>query len=190
MLFTSPIKYSSLFPISTSFIQCVSKPAFEVTHVVHLKNLVLSLVCLKYHIGLKFNVLSCISGVDHLGTKISNKYRFCVVYDLLSTIFNERTRIKVFLNEISLLSSVTDIYVNANWWEREVWDMFGIWFENHPDLRRILTDYGFDGFPLRKDFPLVGYVEVTYDLKKKRIISKPCEFSQEFRYFVFENSWI
>lgn len=161
----------------------------ELMYIVHKKNLLFSLACLKSHIKFQYKILSCISGVDYLGTTLNKFYRFSIVYDLLSLIYNTRVRVKIFLNELSLISSSTKIYINANWWEREVWDMYGIWFENHPDLRRILTDYGFDGFPLRKDFPLIGYFEVAYDLKKKRIISKPCEFSQEFRNFTFENSW-
>ena len=161
----------------------------EVTYIIHKKNLIFSLNCLKLHIKFQYKILSCISGVDFLETSLNKFYRFSIVYDLLSLLYNTRVRIKIFLNEISLISSATSVFINANWWEREVWDMFGIWFENHPDLRRILTDYGFDGFPLRKDFPLVGYFEVVYDLKKKRIISRPCEFSQEFRIFTFENSW-
>lgn len=141
------------------------------------------------HIKFQYKILSCISGVDFLGTKINTFYRFSVVYDLLSLTYNTRLKIKIFLNELSFLSSSTSIFINSNWWEREIWDMYGIWFSNHPDLRRILTDYGFDGFPLRKDFPLVGFYEVVYDFKKKRIVSQPCEFSQEFRNFSFENIW-
>lgn len=162
----------------------------ELLYIVQKKNLIFTLYCLKLHIAFQYKMLSCIAGVDFLGTQINTYYRFSIVYDLLSLVFNTRTRVKIYLNEMSVIVSITDIFVNANWWEREVWDMFGIWFENHPDLRRILTDYGFDGFPLRKDFPLTGYIEVLYDLKKKRIVSKPCEFSQEFRNFIFENSWI
>lgn len=161
----------------------------ELTYVIHKNNLVFFLTCLKYHLSFQYKILSCISGVDLLEIKSRSLYRFVVVYDLLSIVFNTRVRVKIFVNEISLISSATAVFINANWWEREIWDMFGLWFENHPDLRRILTDYGFDGFPLRKDFPLVGYVEVGYDLNKKRIISKPCELSQDFRSFVFENSW-
>jgi NADH dehydrogenase (ubiquinone) Fe-S protein 3 len=161
----------------------------ELTYIVHKKNLLFTLSCLKSHIKFQYKILSCISGVDFLETTLNKFYRFSIVYDLLSLVYNTRVRVKIFLNELSLISSSTKVFINANWWEREVWDMYGIWFENHPDLRRILTDYGFDGFPLRKDFPLVGYFEVAYDLKKKRIISKPCEFSQEFRNFTFENSW-
>lgn len=179
------INYNSFLPII--FTQNINS---EIVHIVHKKNLFFTLFSLKYHIGLQFKILSCISGVDFLGTPITNLYRFSVVYDLLSVVYCSRVRIKIFVNEISLVPSVVKVFVNADWWEREVWDMFGIWFENHPDLRRILTDYGFDGFPLRKDFPLVGFIEVGYDLKKKRIISKPCEFSQEFRAFTFENNWI
>lgn len=134
-------------------------------------------------------MLSCISGVDFLSTKIGKSFRFGVVYDLLSLTFNTRVRIKIYLNEMSVISSTMHVFINANWWEREVWDMFGIWFENHTDLRRILTDYGFDGFPLRKDFPLSGYIDVYYDPGKKRIISKPIELAQEFRVFIFENQW-
>jgi NADH dehydrogenase (ubiquinone) Fe-S protein 3 len=178
-------KFYSILPVV--FTQKLNN---EIIYIIHKKNLVFILLCLKMHIKFQYKILSCISGVDFLETSINKIYRFSIVYDLLSIIYNTRIRIKIFLNEVSLISSITNVYINANWWEREVWDMYGIWFENHPDLRRILTDYGFDGFPLRKDFPLVGYFEVLYDLKKKRIISRPCEFSQEFRNFTFENSWV
>jgi NADH dehydrogenase (ubiquinone) Fe-S protein 3 len=129
--------------------------------------------------------LSCISGVDIL----NNKYRFSIVYDLLSTVFNSRIRVKIHVNEVTSVDSVVSIYRNANWWEREVWDMYGLYFQNHPDLRRILTDYGFEGYPLRKDFPLSGYVEVRYDQTKKRIVVEPIELTQEFRSFNYETPW-
>lgn len=176
--------FCSVFPVV--FSQNLNN---ELTHIIHKKNLIFTLFCLKLHIKFQYKILSCISGIDFLETSINKYYRFSIVYDLLSLTFNTRLKIKIFLNESSYIFSATSVFINANWWEREVWDMFGIWFESHPDLRRILTDYGFDGFPLRKDFPLVGYFEVFYDLKKKRIISKPCEFSQEFRNFTFENNW-
>jgi len=140
---------------------------------------------LKSHIGLQYSLLSCISGVDLL-KKI---YRFSVVYDLLSLTFNARLRIKVFVNETTSVDTVTNTFVNANWWEREVWDLFGIYFNKHPDLRRILTDYGFEGHPLRKDFPLSGFIELRYDETKKRVVVEPLEFAQEYRYFVYETPW-
>ena len=161
----------------------------EISYIINKKNILFVFQCLKNHIKFQYKILSCISGVDFLGNSVDAFYRFSVVYDLLSLTFNTRLKIKIFLNEISTVNSITSIFINANWWEREVWDMYGLWFTSHPDLRRILTDYGFDGFPLRKDFPLVGFFEVIYDFKKKRIISQPCEFSQEFRNFSFENVW-
>ena len=120
---------------------------------------------------------------------IGKKYRFCIVYDLLSLTFNTRLRIKTFVDEITTVPTIYTIFINSNWWEREIWDLFGIYFLGHPDLRRILTDYGFEGHPLRKDFPLSGYVELRYDTKKKRIISEPVELAQEFRSFTFEMPW-
>jgi len=108
-------------------------------------------------------MLTYIAGIDLYGLL----YRFCVVYDLLSLTYNTRIRVKVYLTETGSVNSIINIYLNSNWWEREIWDLFGIYFENHPDLRRILTDYGFEGFPLRKDFPLYGYVELRYDETKK-----------------------
>ena len=149
------------------------------------KNLLFVLTCLKKHINCQYNLLTCISGVDLL----QNNYRFSVVYDLLSLTFNSRLRIKIFVNEITPVDSIVPLFRNANWWEREIWDLFGIYFQNHPDLRRILTDYGFEGYPLRKDFPLSGYVEVRYDQAKKRIIVEPIELAQEFRAFNYETPW-
>jgi len=149
------------------------------------KNLLLSLKCLKQHIGYQYNMLTCISGVDFLG----KDYRFSVVYDLLSLTFNSRIRLKVFVNEVTSVPSIVNIFINADWWEREIWDMYGIYFSKHPDLRRILTDYGFEGHPMRKDFPLSGFVEFRYDESKKRVIGEPIELTQEFRTFTFEMPW-
>lgn len=148
-------------------------------------HLILGLKVLKNHINYQYKLLTSISGID----LIDKTYRFCVVYDLLSFIRNSRLRVKIFINEIASIFSITSIYINANWWEREVWDLFGIYFEKHPDLRRILTDYGFEGHPMRKDFPLYGYVEVRYDESKKRVVVEPLELTQEFRSFIFETPW-
>lgn len=147
--------------------------------------LLINMKFLKQHIALQFNILSCISGIDFLG----KDYRFCISYDLLSITFSQRLRIKTFVNEIMPIYSITPIFINSNWWEREIWDLYGIFFENHPDLRRILSDYGFEGYPMRKDFPLYGYIELRYDENHKRIVAEPVEFAQEFRFFDFETPW-
>jgi len=148
-------------------------------------NLLLALNCLKLHINFQYSLLSCISGVDFLG----HKYRFGVVYDLLSLTFNSRVRLKVFTNEITPVLSSTAIFLNANWYEREIWDLFGIYFNKHPDLRRILTDYGFEGYPMRKDFPCFGFIELRYDDNKKRIIVESIDLAQDFRLFRFQTPW-
>lgn len=150
------------------------------------KHLFFVLKVLKQHIGLQYNLLSCISGVD----LFNNIYRFSVVYDILSLTNNARLRIKVFLNDdTSFVRSVVNLFINANWWEREIWDLYGIYFDKHPDLRRILTDYGFEGYPMRKDFPLSGFVEVRYDETKKRVVLEQIELAQEFRLFTFDTPW-
>jgi len=133
----------------------------------------------------QFTLLTAISGVDYY----NNKYRFNVTYELLSLVYNTRVRVKVFLTEIDSVPSIVEIFKNANWWEREVWDLYGIFFSNHPDLRRILTDYGFEGYPMRKDFPVYGYVEVFYDSIQKRILIESIELSQEYRVFSFDTPW-
>ena len=115
--------------------------------------------------------------------------RFDVVYNLLSLTHNRRIRVKLETDEETPVPSVVNVFSAANWWEREVWDLFGIYFSDHPDLRRILTDYGFDGHPLRKDFPLTGYVEVRYDDEQKRVVYEPVKLAQEFRRFDFLSPW-
>ncbi|KAJ3335047.1 hypothetical protein HDU93_006605 [Gonapodya sp. JEL0774] len=115
--------------------------------------------------------------------------RFEVVYHLQSIRYNSRIRVKTYADEVSAVPSVTPIWVGANWYEREAYDMYGIFFSGHPDLRRILTDYGFEGHPLRKDFPLTGYVEVRYDEEKKRVVAEPLELSQQFRNFDYSSAW-
>jgi len=124
-----------------------------------------------------------ITAVDLL--KNDNNNRFELNYFLLSLNLNFRLRLKVYIDEFMPVPSITSIYKGANWFERETWDMFGIFFSNHPDLRRILTDYGFDGFPFRKDFPQTGYFELRYDDEKKHVLYESIEMSQEFRSFDF-----
>lgn len=111
--------------------------------------------------------------------------RFQLTYSFLSTAKKRRIFLRVIVSEESNVDSLVSLYPSSNWLERETWDMFGIFFKNHPDLRRILTDYGFEGFPLRKDFPLSGFTEVRYDDEKKRVVLEPIQITQEYRYFDF-----
>ncbi len=115
--------------------------------------------------------------------------RFDIIYHLLSLNHNTRIRVIVRTDENNPVDTVSDIFSTANWFEREVWDMYGVYFNNHPDLRRILTDYGFDGHPLRKDFPLTGFVEVRYDEEEKRVVYEPVKLSQDFRKFDYLSPW-
>ena len=133
----------------------------------------------------RFEVLIDICGVDWP----SRENRFDVVYHLLSPRLNQRVRVKLETDEASPVASAVEVFSAANWFEREAYDMYGILFSGHPDLRRILTDYGFQGYPLRKDFPLTGYVEVRYDDELKRVVYEPVELTQEFRSFDFESPW-
>ncbi len=132
-----------------------------------------------------FQVLVDITGVDYP----ERPERFDVVYNLLSLKHNCRVRVKTTTDEANPVPSVTGIFSAAGWFEREAWDLFGIYFSDHPDLRRLLTDYGFEGHPLRKDFPLTGYVEVRYDEAQKRVVYEPVKLKQEFRSFDFTSPW-
>lgn len=155
---------------------------------------------LRDHSHCQFKTLIDITAVDWLldpkkesflgeKTTATEGKRFEVVYQLLSVRFSSRVRVKVFVDALEGVPSMTHWFPSANWAEREVWDLFGIYFYNHPDLRRILTDYGFVGHPLRKDFPLTGYVEVRYDEEKKSVVTEPVEVSQDFRAFDMESPW-
>ena len=115
--------------------------------------------------------------------------RFDVVYHLLSPTRNLRIRVKVTTDDMTPVPSITSIFPGADWYEREAYDLYGILFSGHPDLRRILTDYGFDGHPLRKDFPLTGFVEVRYDEERKRVVNEPVKLAQEFRNFDYLSPW-
>jgi NADH-quinone oxidoreductase subunit C len=132
-----------------------------------------------------FEVPIDICGVDWP----ARQERFDVVYHLLSPRLNQRIRVKLKTDETTPVPSVVGVFPAANWFEREAYDMYGILFSGHPDLRRILTDYGFQGHPMRKDFPLTGYVEVRYDDEQKRVVYEPVELAQEFRSFDFESPW-
>jgi NADH-quinone oxidoreductase subunit C len=126
-----------------------------------------------------------VCGVDYP----ERENRFDVVYNILSLSHNLRIRIKIATDEHTPVSSVVSVYPAAGWFEREVWDMYGVRFENHPDLRRMLSDYGFRGHPLRKDFPLTGYVECRYDEQEKRVVYEPVKLTQEYRNFDFVSPW-
>lgn len=133
----------------------------------------------------RFEVLIDICGVDWP----ARENRFDVVYHLLSPRLNHRIRVKIEANESDPIQSAVGVFPAANWFEREAYDMYGILFSGHPDLRRLLTDYGFQGHPLRKDFPLSGHVEVRYDDEAKRVVYEPVRLTQEFRDFDFESPW-
>ncbi|MEQ8357766.1 MAG: NADH-quinone oxidoreductase subunit C [Kiloniellaceae bacterium] len=133
----------------------------------------------------QFKQLVDVTAVDHP----DQAERFEVVYNLLSLKHNQRIRVKLTTDERTAVASVSGVFSSAIWLEREVWDMFGIFFSDHPDLRRILTDYGFEGHPLRKDFPLTGFKEVRYDEEQKRVVYEPVKLTQEFRRFDFMSPW-
>ncbi|MDE2739796.1 MAG: NADH-quinone oxidoreductase subunit C [Paracoccaceae bacterium] len=140
---------------------------------------------LKKNSECQFTTLVDITAVDYPG----REKRFDVVYHLLSMNLNQRVRVKVYLAEDEMVPTLVSLFPSANWFEREVFDMYGIPFAGHPDLRRILTDYGFKGHPLRKDFPLTGFNEVRYDEVQKKVVYEPVELVQEFRDFDFESPW-
>ena len=133
----------------------------------------------------RFVSIADICGVDYPG----RAERFDVVYHLLSPTRNLRIRLKVSTDDSHPVPSITSIFPGADWYEREAYDLYGILFSEHPDLRRILTDYGFDGHPLRKDFPLTGFVEVRYDEERKRVVYEPVKLAQEFRNFDYLSPW-
>ncbi|MDG1117551.1 MAG: NADH-quinone oxidoreductase subunit C [Flavimaricola sp.] len=157
----------------------------ELTVTVALSNLVGFVEFLRTDGSCRFSSLVDITAVDYPG----RAKRFDVVYHFLSMYQNQRIRLRVQVREEDMVPSIVSIHPSANWFEREVFDMFGILFSGHPDLRRLLTDYGFRGHPLRKDFPTTGYTEVRYDEVQKRVVYEPVSLVQEYRQFDFMSPW-
>lgn len=157
----------------------------ELTLTVKLASLVEFMTFLRDDAGCRFSTLVDITAVDYP----ERPARFEVVYHFLSMYKNHRIRLKLAVAETDMVPSLTGIHPTANWFEREVFDMYGILFSGHPDLRRILTDYGFRGYPLRKDFPTTGYTEVRYDEAEKRVIYEPVKLVQDYRQFDFLSPW-
>ena len=143
------------------------------------------ILLLKTNKNIKFRQLIDITAVDYP----ENKKRFKIVYLLLSHEFNQRIILSYFISENEKISSLTKIFPSANWMEREIFDMYGVKFNDHPDMRRILTDYGFEGHPLRKDFPLTGHNEVRYSEDEKKVIYEPVKLEQNYRNFDYESPW-
>jgi NADH-quinone oxidoreductase subunit C len=157
----------------------------ELTLVVQASDIVYALTYLRDDPRCLFNCFIDICGADYPG----REHRFDVVYHLLSLAHNQRVRVKVRTDAETPVPSVISVFPAANWFEREAYDLYGILFSGHPDLRRILTDYGFEGHPLRKDFPLTGFVEVRYDQDEARVVYEPVRLTQEFRSFDFLSPW-
>jgi len=163
----------------------VDFPRDELVVVVQREAIVRVLTFLRDDVNCQFKQLMDVCGVDYPG----RVERFEVVYNLLSLTQNRRIRIKLTTDEQTPVPTVTGVFSSAGWWERETWDLFGIWFRDNPDPRRILSDYGFEGHPLRKDFPLTGYVEVRWDDEQRRIVYEPVKLTQDFRNFDFLSPW-
>ncbi|EDO37044.1 predicted protein, partial [Nematostella vectensis] len=143
------------------------------------------LTFLRDHTNAEFKSMADLTAID----VPSRPYRFEIIYNLLSLTYNSRIRVKTYTDELTAIDTASEVHRIANWYEREVWDMYGVFFSNHPDLRRILTDYGFEGHPFRKDFPVQGYVEVRYDDELKRLVCEPIEMAQEYRKFDISPTW-
>jgi len=167
------------------FIQQFSVLRDELTLYVAPSAVVPVLTFLRDHSQCQFSSVMDISGADYP----TRSQRFEVVYHLLSVRFASRIRVKTYADEVTAVPSATGVFRGADWYEREVWDLYGVFFKDHPDLRRILTDYGFEGHPLRKDFPLTGYTEVRYDEEKKRVVYEPLQLTQAFRNFESSSPW-
>lgn len=184
-LFLNLLKLSRYLHLSLPFSTKVRLHNDIIVIEVNSRDLDFLLIFLKKHSYLRLNNLLDIWGVDHP----NNLKRFEVNYLLCSVLYNIRVVVRVFVEDNVSIPSVAVVFPSANWLEREVWDMFGILFYGNSDLRRILTDYGFEGHPLRKDFPLSGYLEVRYDDSEKRVLQEPLEVSQEYRAFNFKSPW-
>lgn len=180
LLFNSIKTFLTVFPIEN-----VNLYNNEITFTVKAKNLLNVLKFLKQHTHCQYHTIVSITAVDYL----QQLNRFELNYELLSLIYNNRLRIKIYVNELELINSCECLFSAASWYECEVWDMFGIYFSNHTNLKRILTDYGFEGYPLRKDFPLCGFIDLKYHELHKRIVSNSIELSQEYRTFNFLSPW-
>ncbi|KAK8802169.1 hypothetical protein WA158_002657 [Blastocystis sp. Blastoise] len=178
------IKYGkSLMHMLPNYIYAVIYGNNELTLVVSTENLTKVLYFLKNHTNCQYKILSDMCGVDYP----DRSARFEIVYSLLSIVFNSRIRVKISVSEFDNVNTITSLYSCAGWFEREIYDMFGIYFLNNKDLRRILTDYGFKGFPLRKDFPLLGFKEVRYDDFTKSVRYQDLEYANEYKYSTFNN---
>ena len=178
---------TALTPLGTEMVGALGVQAHvafgELTLIAERERIVEVLTALRDRFG--FQQLLDICGVDYP----DRAERFEVVYHLLSLTRNVRVRVKVSTDEVQPVPSVTSVYPAADWFEREAFDMYGMLFSDHPDLRRLLTDYGFQGHPLRKDFPMTGYTEVRYDETQKRVVYEPVSLTQEFREFDFLSPW-
>ena len=180
----SKLTFDDLIPLVGGMIEDASSQD-ELVVRCDLANIIEVLTVLRDDKSVAFDQLTDLTAVDYP----NRPYRFELVYQLLSITHNRRMRVLVSVPEGEVVPSVLPIFNSANWAEREVWDMFGIFFAGHPDLRRLLTDYGFEGHPLRKDFPLTGYVEVRYDDTQRRVIYEPVHLVQEYRDFDFLSPW-
>jgi NADH dehydrogenase (ubiquinone) Fe-S protein 3 len=187
MSFQLQLQNQNTLKYLSSFLPILASDSQDTSLVISVRpeDLAFTLKALKIHTNTQYTVLSSISGVDYP----ERSRRFEVSYDLLSVKFNSRIRVKTFVDEITPLESVVSVYPCSTWWEREVWDMFGVFFDKNSEIKRILTDYGFEGHPLRKDFPLSGFVESRYDDSLKRVVCEPLENAQEFRSFDFSSGW-
>ena len=178
--------YIELLKVSMKSFDCkIFKQNFEICIISSKADFIKIVHFIKDHPSTNFTLLVDLCAVDYP----DNKNRFEIVYNFLSISQNMRLRLKLEVEDDETVESISNIYPCSNWYEREIWDLFGISFTNHPDLRRLLTDYNFEGHPLRKDFPLTGFVQVRYDDEKKQVINEPVKLDQEYRNFENLSPW-